>query len=252
MKIELKPIECQVVVVAGLGSVIGLLTAQLASRAGAGVVLAGRDEAALGAIADELRAEGKKARAVVADPARAEDAEFVAEIAFKEFGGIDTWVNDAAVIVGAAGAPAADPRRLFELLYFGTVHGCLAAVPKLRLRGAGALINVATVVANRPFPLLAHCSAARHAIRGFTNALRAELQAAGAPVAVTLVKPESLDAAFAGHGRSSGVLAAPCCDAEAVARVVLGCAARARREVSVAARAALLPATLADSPGLAH
>ena len=104
-----------------------------------------------------------------------------------------------------ADVPLADARRLFETNYWGVVHGSLAAVAQLRERG-GALINVGSVLSDTTMPLQGHYSASKHAVKGFTDALRIELAEEGAPVAVVLVKPSAIDTPYPEHaGNHLGV-----------------------------------------------
>jgi hypothetical protein len=86
-------------------------------------------------------------------------------------------------------------RRQFDVNYWGTVYGSRAAIPRLRERG-GALINVASALADRAIPLQGNYCAAKHAMKAFTDALRMELEDEGVPVSITLVKPGSMDTPF--------------------------------------------------------
>src|SRR5690606_22426457 len=114
--------------------------------------------------------------------------------AVEAFGRIDTWVNNAGVSVFGRiqDVPLEDHRRLFETNFWGAVHGSLVALEHLGERG-GALINVGSAYSHRAVPLQGMYGASKHALRGFTDALRAELEAEGAPVSVTLVKPGGID-----------------------------------------------------------
>ena len=82
-----------------------------------------------------------------------------------------------------------------DVNYWGQVYGSRAAVRHLRHRG-GALINVGSALSDRAIPLQGGYCAAKHALKAFTDALRMELEEEGAPVAVTLVKPASIDTPF--------------------------------------------------------
>src|SRR5918994_7632762 len=97
MKVELKPLAEQVMVITGASSGIGLVTAKLAASAGASVVLAARNERSLLDATREIRSKGGRAvyvKADVSDPAQVDE---IAERAVAEFSRIDTWVNNAAV-----------------------------------------------------------------------------------------------------------------------------------------------------------
>jgi NAD(P)-dependent dehydrogenase (short-subunit alcohol dehydrogenase family) len=120
--------------------------------------------------------------------------ERIADCAMHEFGGIDSWVNNAGVGVygRVMDVSLEDMRRQFDVIYWGTVHGRRTAEPHLKERG-GALINVASALADRAIPLQGNYCAAKHAIKAFTDALRMELEDEGAPISVSLVKPGSMD-----------------------------------------------------------
>jgi NAD(P)-dependent dehydrogenase (short-subunit alcohol dehydrogenase family) len=86
-------------------------------------------------------------------------------------------------------------RRQMDVNYWGQVYGSRTAVQHLR-RAGGALINVGSALSDRAIPLQGGYCAAKHALKAFTDALRMELEEQGLPIAVTLVKPASIDTPF--------------------------------------------------------
>lgn len=238
MSIKLKPLSEQVLVVTGATSGIGLATARLAAERGARVVLVSRDKSDLKKAAREIEKAGGEAAYAVADVADLADLRTVAETAVREFGGLDTWVNNAGVSVYGRIEEVAmeDARRLFETNYWGTVHGSLVAAEYLRPHG-GAIINVGSIVSDRTIPLQGHYSASKHAVKGFTDALRMELEEEGAPISVTLVKPASIDTQFTSHAKSvmdaEPTLPPPVYSPRVVAKTILRCAERPVRDITV-------------------
>jgi NAD(P)-dependent dehydrogenase (short-subunit alcohol dehydrogenase family) len=197
MAYRLKNIADQVIVVTGASSGIGLATACKAAAKGARVVLAARNEAALQSIVRRIEANGGRAIYVVADVAKLEDLRNVVEAAISTFGGFDSWVNNAGIgVFGRLDQVSdSDNRRLFDVNFWGLVYGTQIAAAHLRRKG-GAIINLGSVVSDVGFPVQGMYAASKHAIKGFSDAYRMELQEAGAPISLTLIKPTSIDTPF--------------------------------------------------------
>src|SRR5688572_23851790 len=145
--ITLKPLHQQVIVITGASSGIGLTTARMAAREGARLVLAARNHEALSQLEREINAAANPGKIqavhVDADVGSEDDVRKVAEAAVSNFGGFDTWVNNAGVSIYGRieEISTEDHRRLFETNFWGVVYGSKAAVEHLKTRG-GALINV--------------------------------------------------------------------------------------------------------------
>src|SRR5688572_10570445 len=186
----------------------------MAAKRGAKLVLVARTEAALCSLVEELRATGAEAIYVKADVGVENDVKAVRDAACIEFGGFDTWVNNAAVSIygKVADVPIEDHRRLFETNYWGVVYGSLIAADHFARKG-GAIINVGSTLSDRAIPIQGAYCASKHAVKGFTDALRMELEHDQSPVSVTLIKPATINTPYPRHAKnllpSDPALAAP-------------------------------------------
>lgn len=244
MAVKLKPLADQVIVITGASSGIGLATARKAAKAGAAVVLAARNGEALRAICEDINMQGGRAHAVVADVGDPADVEKIARAAVARFERFDTWINDAGVgLYGElAETSLADHERLFRTNYFGVVNGSLEAVKHFRTHGRpGAVINVGSALSDVAVPLMGAYSASKHAVKGFTDALRLEVLRDKAPVSVTLIKPSSISTPFADHARNlmdkAAAAAHPLYSPEVVADAILHAAVHPVRDIVVGAGA---------------
>lgn len=256
MKLSLKPLKQQVIVITGASSGIGLATAREAARRGARLVLASRNKSALDALVEELKGQGTDAIAVQADVGVQEDHQKIVDAAMTAYGGFETWVNNAGVsIFGKLDEVAIeDQRQLFETNFWGVVYGSMAALGHLRQMG-GALINVGSEVSDRAVPLQGVYSASKHAVKGYTDALRMELEADGAPVSITLIKPASIDTAFVEHAKNymdvEPQLPPPIYSPQAVAEAILYAAEHPMRDVFVGSASKAISSFGQSMPGIA-
>lgn len=241
---SLKKLNEQVIVLVGATSGIGLTTARKAAREGARLVLAARNGEALKQICDELNSRGAQACYAVADVGNEEQVRNIAAVAIERFGGFDTWVNIAGVGIFGRNEEVAieDMRRLFDTNFWGVVYGSLTAVQHLKTRG-GALINIGSEVSDRAVPLQGIYSASKHAVKGFTDSLRVELEEQQAPVSVSLIKPAAIDTMFVTHAKNymevEPQLPPPIYAPEIVANVILHAATRPVRDMYVGGGAKL-------------
>jgi short-subunit dehydrogenase len=204
MAIDLKPLNEQVIVITGASSGIGLATALRAADRGAKLVLTARSKNTLSEIIHKLRAQGDDAIFIPCDVAVREDVQRVAQAAIDYFGRIDTWVNNAGISIYSRldEVSEADARRLFDTNFWGVFNGSLVALPFLKRQG-GALINIGSEVSEAALPLQGIYTASKHAVKGFTDALRIEIEEVDqAPVSITLIQPTAVDTPFPEHARN--------------------------------------------------
>ncbi len=245
MRPQLKPLAEQVIVITGATSGIGLATARAAAEAGAKLVLAARNKSALESVAKELRRRATDVVYVMADVGKFEDVEKIAQAAMQYFGHFDTWVNNAGVSIFGPlqEISVEDHRKLFETNFWGIVYGSLVAAKHLKNRG-GAIINLGSVASDMAIPLQGMYSASKHAVRGFTDALRMELQRENAPISMTLIKPTSINTPFPGHAKNytnqEMKLPGPLYTPEEVATAILHAATHVDRDLYIGGSSRLM------------
>lgn len=247
LTLKLKNLNDQVIVITGATSGIGLVTARMAAEKGAKLVLAGTEEDALKTLTDELKNQGTEVVYVVTDVSKKEDVDRLAEETIKEYGGFDTWVNNAAVAIYGhiTDVPIEDARQLFEVNYWGTVYGSLAALDHFKDKEtAGALINLGSVVGNRTFPIQGTYSSSKFAVHSLTDALRMEAEKDHIPVVVSQIHPARVDTPYGDHA-ASYIDKAPSHDAmmyppESVAEAILHVAQNPTRDMFVGGQSKMI------------
>lgn len=179
----------KVVLVTGGSRGLGLLLARELAARGARVAICARDPVELAAARDDLAARGADVVAVecdVTDQAQAND--LIAEVR-RRLGPIDVLVNNAGVIgVGPLEEQTLDDFELsLQTHLWASVYTCLAAIPEMKARRAGRIVNVSSFGGKVAVPHLIPYCAGKFALTGFSNGLRAELARHG--IVVTTICP---------------------------------------------------------------
>ena len=256
MKNRLKSLSEQVVVITGASSGIGLTTALMAADRGAKLLLVARSADALDEIRGGLNDIGSDVIACTADVADRAALEAAAQKAIERWGRIDTWVNDAGISIFGRLDEVGDEdnRRLFETNFWGTVNGSLVALPYLKRQG-GALINVGSELSDAVVPLQGMYSASKHAVKGFTDALRIEIELIDkAPVEIVLIRPTAVDTPYPQHAANymaeEPKLPTPMIEPEDVAEAILTAAEAGGRDITVGVMSQLDTLTSKRAPRL--
>jgi short-subunit dehydrogenase len=247
-------LQGSVVVITGASSGIGKATAIEFAKRGANLVLAARREFGLEKTAHECESYGAKAICVPTDVSDHDAVQELADHAMLEFGHIDIWINNAGVYMMGEikDTPVDAMRRLFDINYFGMVHGCKAVLPYMLERGHGQIINTGSQAGKMAYAFAGTYCATKFAMTAFTDALRQELYGTG--VDISLVMPNSTDtplfhyaANFAGREIKPMEPVSPARD---VAETILELALTHERESYVTSFPRVLAAMHAVAPNL--
>ena len=247
LKLSLKNLEDQVIVITGASSGIGLATARMAAAKGAKVVAAARNEEALKSLVDELKSKGQTAISVTADVSNEEEVNKIAEMAIGEFGHFDTWVNNAGVSIYGPGTEISTPdmKQMFETNFWGVVYGTKAAAKHFQETGQpSAIINVGSIFGNKSSVAQSIYASSKFAVHGWTESVRMEFEKKHLPISVTLIHPGKIDTPYTQHAHSYlenqpthiGMIYPP----EAVAEAILFAAQKPKRDMFVGAQSKFL------------
>ena len=228
----------QVVVITGASSGIGReLALQLADQ-GAWLVLAARNAEKLAALADVCRGRGGQALAVPTDVTQPEMCQGLVEQALAAFGRIDMLVNNAGISMWARFDEVTDLsifEKMIRINYLGSLYCTHYTLPYLK-QSHGRIVVISSLTGKTGVPLRSGYAASKHALAGFFNSLRIELEGTG--VSVTMVYPGFVSTG--GQARALGPDGTPLGDnplqlekvmpTEECARTILRAAAKRRRE----------------------
>jgi NAD(P)-dependent dehydrogenase (short-subunit alcohol dehydrogenase family) len=212
-----------VALVTGGSKGIGRAIAAALLDSGTHVLITGRDATALASAASALApradAGGVRVEWFAGDVRREADAHAMVAAAAARFGGVDIVVNNAAtgILVDVADMTGDQWRETVETNLSGVFYCTRAAIPHLRARGGGWILNISSLASRNPFPRGAAYSATKAGLNAFGEALMQELRYDG--IRVSTICPGSVQTGFAGSdaGTAADWKLAP----EDVARVVM-------------------------------
>ena len=191
-----------VALVTGGSRGIGRATAAALVARGASVAITGTDERRLEEARAALSATGAGSRVLALRADVRVEADVVEALTrvVAEWGGLDILVNNAGVggFVEVSTMTAADWHRVIETNLTGVYHGCHAAIPHLKARGGGWIINVSSLAAKNPFVGGAAYCASKAGLNAFSEALMQEVRHEG--IRVSVVMPGSVKTGFSSAG----------------------------------------------------
>ena len=197
----------KVVAITGAGSGIGRALAGAFAAEGSRLALSDRDQSGLQATIDGLggSAGGQAIHKALVDVADRDAIYAWAAEVEATFGAVHVVVNNAGVALGASveGASDADLHWLMDINFWGVVHGTRAFLPALRRAGEGHVVNISSLFGLIAVPTQSAYCASKAAVKGFTEALRMELELEGCGVSATVVHPGGIRTEIARRARST-------------------------------------------------
>jgi NAD(P)-dependent dehydrogenase (short-subunit alcohol dehydrogenase family) len=176
---------------------IGFAIARALVDAGASVAITGRDDGALAAAKKEL---GGQTLALHADVRDNQAASRAVSETVQRFGGLDLLVNNAGigVFVPVVEMTPAEWHQVIDTNLSGVFYCCRAAIPHMRARGGGWIVNISSLAGKNPFASGAAYSASKAGLNAFGEALMHEVRHDN--IRVTTVMPGSVATGFSGRG----------------------------------------------------
>jgi 3-oxoacyl-[acyl-carrier protein] reductase len=209
-------LSSRVALVTGGSRGIGLAIARALVAGGARVVATGKQESHL---AEARRAVGDAAafETIVADVRDYAQVTAAVRRAVDRFGGLDILVNNAGlgIFANVADLTLEQWRETIDTNLTGVFHACHAAIPELRRRGGGWIINISSLAGKNAFPGAAAYCASKAGLNAFSETLMQEVRYDG--IRVAYVMPGSVETGFAGSAEGADWKLAP----EDVAEVVV-------------------------------
>ncbi|HET6732563.1 SDR family NAD(P)-dependent oxidoreductase [Mycobacterium sp.] len=189
----------KVAAVTGAGSGIGQALAIELARSGAMVAISDVDTEGLAATEERLKAIGAPVKADRLDVTEREAFGVYADAVAEHFGKVNQIYNNAGIAFAGdvEVSQFKDIERVMDVDFWGVANGTKVFLPHLIASGDGHVINISSIFGLFSVPGQAAYNAAKFAVRGFTEALRQEMEVAGHPVKVTTVHPGGIKTAIA-------------------------------------------------------
>lgn len=199
----------RVAAITGAGSGIGRALAVDLAHRGTHLALSDIDDAGLAATVTLTQGRGVEVTARPLDVADRGGVHAWADSVVADHGGVHLVFNNAGVALGATvdGMSYEDLDWLIGVNFWGVVHGTKAFLPHLQAGGEGHIVNVSSVFGLIGVPTQSAYNAAKFAVRGFTDALRVELDIAAAGVSATTIHPGGIRTSIADNARLDASIA---------------------------------------------
>ena len=187
----MKDFNGRVAAITGAGSGIGRALANELANRGAHLALCDIDETGLAESVAQCEGTGVKVSSHRVDVADREAVHAWADLVVEEHGKVNLIFNNAGVALAATieAMSYEDFEWLMNINFWGVVHGTKAFLPHLRAAGEGHIVNLSSVFGLISVPSQSAYNAAKFGVRGFTDALRMELEMDGGGVSATTIHP---------------------------------------------------------------
>ncbi len=206
----MKNLSGRVAAITGAGSGIGRALAVELSRQGSHLALSDIDSAGLAETVTHCEGAGVKVTSQVLDVSDREAVFAWADHVADEHGKVNLIFNNAGVDLNATfeGSSYDDFEWLMNINFWGVVHGTKAFLPHLRASGEGHVVNISSVFGLVSIPTQSAYNAAKFGVRGFTDALRIELDIEQCGVSATTIHPGGIKTNIARNARIDNSAAA--------------------------------------------
>ncbi len=190
----MKDFRGKVAVITGAGSGIGRALAVELAQQGARLAISGRRIDTVEETADLCRIEGADVRAYELDVTDRDAVLKHADEVVADFGGVNLVINNAGVSLTASVEEVTwdDLEWIFDINFWGTVHGTKAFLPYVIASGDGHIANMSSMFGLVACPTQSGYSASKFAMRAFTDSLRQEMKLYGHPVGVSSIHPGTI------------------------------------------------------------
>src|SRR3954462_5169031 len=192
-------LQNKIAIVTGGSKGIGRGIAEALVGEGVSVCISARHQAEIDEAVNQLASKGKgRAIGFVCDVRDYDQVKALTDHAVDEFGGLDILINNAGIGIFKTVAETSpeDFRAVLETNVFGVFYCCHEAIPRMKQRGGGYIINISSLAGTNAHPRLAAYNASKFGLNGFSEALMQEVRHDN--IKVSYIMPGSVNTAFGG------------------------------------------------------
>lgn len=195
-------LKAKVAIVTGGTKGIGRGIAEALVRAGVSVCVSARQVEVIGEASSQDKQNGAREIMFPCDVRDYDHVKALVDYTVKELGGLDILINNAGIGMfdTVENTSPEDFRAVLETNLFGVFHCCHAAIPEMKKRGGGYIINISSLAGANPHPRMAAYNASKFGLNGFSEALMQEVRHDN--IKVSYIMPGSVNTEFGGDSPS--------------------------------------------------